>query len=147
MRPSTGAKHKHFAKAECFCFFAILKKVEAHFTITRTPEGEAPQAIREQWIDMRLPIRKLHAGRLMYGYIGRRFMPVPEDHSIVDAISGEPPKSHDAWGPVEVRGWDAVETLEQAGRRDAAGFWTPHAMGLLAFRLYEGTFSPVKKSR
>lgn len=113
--------------------------VEAHFTITQTPEGNAPQGIREQWVDVALPVRRIHVARFLNGYIGRRFLPVPENSTYVDAISGEPPKHYNQL-PVEVRGWDAIESLREAKRDEAAEYWLPYAMAMLSFRHYEGTF-------
>jgi hypothetical protein len=69
---------------------AIYGPIQERFTTTGTPEGGAPLEIRAQWIGIVLPVRALHAARLYYGYIGRRMIPLAEDHAL-DAITGERP--------------------------------------------------------
>ena len=116
---------------------------ETLFRITSVPAGGAPAEIRQQWVDLALPVRKLYAARFMFGYIGRRFLPTPEDFSNIDAITGKLTETTHIWGPVEVRGYDAVDSLENAGRAEAAQFWAPYSEALLSFSLYDGAFDQL----
>ncbi len=110
--------------------------IETTFTVTTVPEGGAPFDIRQDWVGARLPLRKLHAVRLLHGYIGRRFYPVPEDKA-VDAITGEQ-LAWPVWGNVEIRGYDAVDSLRDLGRVAAADFWEQYKEAMLSFQMSEG---------
>jgi hypothetical protein len=117
--------------------------IDDRFTITQLPEGNAPENIREQWLGVSLPVRRIHAVRFMHGYIGRRMLSVAEDSSFLDAISGKRPDSYNMF-PVEIRGLDAIDSLQEAGKEEAAKFWKPYELAMLAFRHYEGIFEKEK---
>ncbi len=110
--------------------------IETTFTVTDVPVGGAPLDIRQEWVDVRLPLRKLHAIRLLHGYPGRRFYPVPEDRA-VDAITGKKPE-WPFWGNVEIRGYDAVNSLRELGRVAAADYWEVYNDCMLGFNMNEG---------
>ena len=119
--------------------------VEVTFTVTQVPRGGAPREIREDWVGAALPVRKLHAARLFHGYIGRRWFPVPEDRA-VDAITGEKPE-WPVWGNVEIRGYDAIDSLRELGRISAADYWEPYADAMLGFQMSEGNLGPLRLNR
>ncbi|MDB5184203.1 MAG: hypothetical protein JWN38_11 [Candidatus Saccharibacteria bacterium] len=118
---------------------AAYGPVEALFTIIKTPEGAAPEAIKEQWIGIELPIRTTNVTHFMFGYLARGIGPL---HDYRDALTGEP--SYVDW-PISAYGLEAVDKLREAGRDEAADFWTPYAAGLFVFRHYEGTLRTQKQ--
>jgi hypothetical protein len=101
--------------------------VAAHFTLTQVPQSAAPEEIRQQWIDVPLPVRQAQIGRLAV--------------SVLDVLSGE---VHDIDEPIGVVGLEAVHALWVAGKKEAAEYWTPYQLGLFVFRTYEGRLEPLK---
>ena len=116
----------------------VYGPVVATFTVIGVPPGGAPHEIRKDWLQAQLPLRALHAQRLYLGYIGRRFHPLAEDRA-VDALTGENPK-WPVWGNVEIRGYDAIESLRAAGKVAAAEFWAPYEEAMLGFDMADGHF-------
>ena len=122
----------------------VYGPVVATFTITDVPAGGAPLEIRQEWLETQLPVRALHVLRLNHGYVGRRFNPLAEDNA-VDTLTGEKPK-WPVWGNVEVRGYDAIESLRAAGRLAAVEFWKPYEEAMLGFDMADGHFEEGVKN-
>ena len=100
--------------------------VALNFLLTQTPEGAAPDHIREQWVGVQLPIRHGNLGGLATRY--------------VDLLSGEHKENDE---PVAVVGIEGMYALREAGKAEAAAFWAPYAGRLLVFRAHEGEFRSV----
>lgn len=111
---------------------ATYGPVQATFTVTRTPEGTAPDEIKRQWVGIELPIRAVNVSRFLLGHLGKYFLP---EYSHKDDLSGK--IVYNDW-PVSVYGMEAVDKLQEAGLTEAVEFWTPYEHGLLTFRHYEG---------
>jgi hypothetical protein len=105
-----------------------LGPVIAHFTITSTPQGGAPEEIKEQWIGVSLPVRQ-------------RLLETQSVH-FFDILTAEFKENLEA---VPVYGFDAVAALRVYGRDDAADFWADNGFEFanLIFRAQEGDFVPV----
>ncbi|MDB5175558.1 MAG: hypothetical protein JWM81_416 [Candidatus Saccharibacteria bacterium] len=101
--------------------------VAAHFTPTQVPESGAPEHIKQQWVDVPLPVRQSQIGRLAVRF--------------PDILTGE---VRDIDEPIGVAGIEAVHALWVAGRQEAAEYWTRYQLGLFVFRTYEGRLEPLK---
>lgn len=89
------------------------------YRVTRTPAGEAPQSVREEWVGVILPVKEL---------IGRC--------RGAGVLTGAPSPIADG---VAVRGVDAIEALKAADRLDAARWWEENYKGNeLLFEKSEG---------
>ncbi len=98
--------------------------VQATFNIDKIPEVGAPDAIKEQWLGIPLPVRERNLGELALG--------ATKYHDLLTASE----KQNDE--PVPIVGLEAVDALVTADRLDAVRFWLPHQMGLFTFRASEG---------
>jgi hypothetical protein len=101
--------------------------VAADFRVRQTPQGDAPDYIRDQWVDMTLPVRRRHLGAAAICY--------------TDRLSGE---DKEVGSPVIVTGIEAVQALHEAGRVDAATFWAMFEPEILVFRAHEGELRPLE---
>ena len=107
----------------------IYGEVGAHFTITETPAGGAPEAIKEQWVGLTMPVRVANLGR---GALEAR---IAFDVLTMQMIENN--------SPVSVTGIDAIHALEDADKQDAADFWSPYGLALFTSRGHEGILVPV----
>lgn len=101
----------------------IYGPVVINFALTQLPAGHAPVHIKEQWLDLPLPVRRSNLGGLATRYY--------------DLLSGD---YKDNESPVSIAGVEAVHALAEAGRDAAAEYWEPYQLGLFTFRAYEGEF-------
>jgi hypothetical protein len=104
----------------------VYGPVALNFVLTQTPQGGAPDDIKEAWIGVKLPVREGNLGGLAVRY--------------VDLLTGEL-KNNDS--PVPIAGIEAVHALAEAGQEAAAEFWIPYQLGLFTFRAYEGDFQAL----
>jgi hypothetical protein len=110
-------------------FEFVYGPVDAHFLITKTPQGDAPENIREQWIDLSLPVRRANLGQIA-----------------MQARGTETGILREVQNSVPVLGLEAVHALLIAGREEAAKYWAPLQFGLFVFRAHEGRLEPVSES-
>ena len=108
----------------------VYGPVLAKFTLSRIPQGGAPDFIKEQWIGVPLPVREQSLAQLAMGAV-----------QYFDYLSFNTRQNSD---PVEVAGVEAVHALEEAERFEAADFWLPYQAGLFAFRGYEGELESLE---
>lgn len=106
----------------------IYGPITLNFILTQTPQGGAPDHIKEQWIGVKLPVREQNLGRLATRYM--------------DLLSGEFKENDE---PIPVAGIEAVRALEEAGKDEAARFWVPYQMGMFTFRAFEGKFEALEQ--
>jgi hypothetical protein len=85
-----------------------VQQIQWYFEVLRPPDGEAPLAIREQWVGTWFPI----AARNMDG---------PQPERAAGIITGSLVEMPDA---VYVHLSDAIAALRAAGRSVAAEWWT-----------------------
>jgi hypothetical protein len=85
-----------------------LRQIQWHFEVLTPPDGEAPLAIREQWVGTQFPI----ASRNMDG---------PQPELAAGIVTGSLVEMSDA---VYVHLPDAIAALRAAGRTSAAEWWT-----------------------
>ncbi len=103
--------------------------VVAQFEITHTPQGGAPETIRQGWLGVVLPLRQElleeHGGVQTY----------------IDVLTGRVRDNHDA---VPVCGIDAVFALDDQNKENEAAFWCDAglAYGIFVFRAHEGRIKP-----
>jgi len=92
------------------------------FHITATPEGEAPKTIREAWVGLAYPVLESLGRGALAG---------------TEIISG---KTTDIDNPVQVSQRDAILTLRQSGRDEAASWWQENNPqdSILIFQKSEG---------
>lgn len=87
----------------------ILFPIQAWFVPREVPFGSAPDHIREQWVDVPLPLRQMRADRKPKTQIGHGLNSVLDVHIIDEAM--------------EVYAFDAIKALTLFDRHDAATFW------------------------
>ncbi len=102
------------------------------FLITTTPTGGAPEAVREAWVGIPLPVRRPRA------------VEGPEPHVARDVRDRRVTFITDG---VAVEPADAVKALRLFGRGDAAAWWESHVERhpmtvALVFRTSEGRLLP-----
>lgn len=107
----------------------IYGQVGAQFTITETPAGGAPAAIKEQWIGLTMPVRVANLGR---GALEAR-------HAF-DVLTMQMTEND---APVSIAGIDALHALDIATKHEAVDFWAPYGLALFTFRAHEGLLVPV----
>lgn len=110
----------------------VYGPVQAEFTLTQIPAGHAPVEIKEAWIGLPLPVREHNLGTLALGTISFH------DHLSRTEVTNDE--------PVPITGIEAVDTLQQSNKLEAARFWMPYAAGLFTFRTHEGELAPIRKS-
>lgn len=113
-----------------------LGEIVATFTIQQVPLGRAPNEVKEAWVGVSLPIR---SDNLPSGILpGRQvvFDEITRQYSEIDS-------------PVRVYGLDAVMSLDNAGKSEAAQYWvdTGFVFATLVFRANEGELSPLVESK
>ncbi len=104
--------------------------VLAQFTLSRVPQGGAPEHIKEQWIGVPLPVRQQSLAQLAFGAV-----------EYFDYLSFNQRQNED---PVSVAGIEAVHALEEAEKFEAVEFWLPYMAGLFTFRGYEGELESLE---
>jgi hypothetical protein len=106
-------------------------EIQAWFTIRSVPKGSAPQSIREQWVDVPVPLRYTPI-EAPAASIGHGVLSLADVIIIDDAIS--------------VESLDAIKALRLFGKQDAAEYWddTLRSFGYpgIAFRGNEGQIMP-----
>ena len=110
---------------------AVLGPIVANFEITTTPQGGAPESIRQGWIGVVLPIRQ----GLLEEYGGEQEYP--------DRLTGEVKQNHEA---VPVNGYDAVFALAALNKEPEVKYWFESGledMGPFIFRAHEGKLEPL----
>jgi len=116
--------------------------IVASFTVREIPKSDinVPLEIKKQWLELALPVRQHSLAKLALGELN------DFDFSAFNAQRLDV--------PVSINGTDAVNTLRQAGRTEAAEFWTPYEQpvnvfitGNLAFRAYEGTLDSLDSNQ
>ena len=80
--------------------------------IISTPPGFAPEEIREQWLNVEIPLAQ---------------NPIPEGKEVARI-------GNDNAGGYQVKGSDAVQALRDAGKDQAADFWQAYASGNFKFK-------------
>jgi hypothetical protein len=103
--------------------------IVAQFEISRTPAGGAPEAIRQDWIGVRLPVREQN--------IGRHILRAEQSFDFLTQELGT--SDH----PVAVCGMEAIDALFKAKRERAFQFWIPFGLGTFVFNGHEGDLKPV----
>jgi hypothetical protein len=114
------------------------EKIAQWFFPARTPEGGAPDEIREQWVGVPLPVRESNAtiseDRLVSGFLIGANVNRPGDIKV-----------NDPEDMVSVDLSDAIKALEMAGREEAAYWWVnwsetkpPYFGNNLMFKADEG---------
>lgn len=110
----------------------VGRHIDHWFVVRQVPQGDAPQEIKQQWVDVPLPIRYqlVEAPRVSLGHGVDAF----EDVVIID----------DA---VDIEGFDAIKALRLFGRPEAADYWDTVLRGYgypeLGFRAREGQLMPA----
>lgn len=83
----------------------------AKIKIVATPPGFAPLDIREQWVDIEIPLAPIEFSDDSLKRIG--------DENV---------------GGYQVAALDAIEALEKSGKTEAAKFWKEFKFGNLVFK-------------
>lgn len=125
-------------RAEGLAFRELIEEqlgaVVAHFTLTRVPEGGAPEDIKEEWLGVPLPVRSkaLEAASGTQVYF--------------DRLTGDLVENPDA---IPVQAFDAIVALRTADRTHAARYWASVApiFSELVFRGHEGDLVGVNPAR
>lgn len=106
-------------------------EIQAWFVIRSVPKGSAPQSIKEQWVDVPVPLRYTPI-EAPTATIGHGVFSLADVVIIDDAIS--------------VESFDAIKALRLFGRSEAAEYWddTLGSYGYpgIAFRGNEGQLMP-----
>jgi hypothetical protein len=108
----------------------VYGQVGATFIITQTPQGGAPEEIKEQWVGTTLPVRNRNLGQaalsptVNFDYLRQQFIETDD--------------------PVSITGIDAVQALRDAGKEEAARFWEAYQLASFVFRAHEGTLEPLQ---
>lgn len=102
------------------------------FLVMSTPDGGAPEAIREDWVGVVLPVRRPRPAEGPEPHVGRH-VATRQTSLIADGVA------------VATR--DAVRSLRLFGRGEAAAWWedyfvTRPATTALVFRTWEGRLLP-----
>lgn len=109
----------------------IQQSIQGWFVPRIVPFGAAPEEIKEQWIDLPLPLRQLGDSETPNISIG---------HDLGNMLS-----MHIVENPAQIYAADAFKSLRLFGREIAAEFWEQyvHPSDTLTFRPYEGDFYPT----
>ena len=103
--------------------------IKSWFWVKSTPEGEAPLNIRNQWIDVPLPLRY------------DRPIEAPDPISGRQILTKRELYYSDG---VEINRLDAVRILEVLEVEEAAAYWADHASRLLVFDMQCGLLVPSR---
>jgi len=94
---------------QTICMSKNLPPIQAWFVNRQVPFGSAPKHIKEQWVDVPLPLRRMGPAEGPTVQIGHGLGDLTDVHIVDDAM--------------EVYTFDAVKALDIFGKAAAADFW------------------------